>query len=120
LRVNEVQKIVHEAAFIAVQEVFSLDIVPEAKRLSPVSPDNPKIVGSKYKDTGHNRRSIDATVYDSPEGPRAELSTSSGYGAWLEIGTRLMAARPYLYPAFMKFIGKLGEIISAKLKALNA
>jgi HK97 gp10 family phage protein len=119
LRVNEVQKLIHEAASTAVQEVFELDIVPEAKRLSPVSPDNPKIVGSKYKDTGHNRRSIDATVEDTPNGPAAELFTQSGYGGYLEVGTSKMPARPYLYPAFQKFIGKLGEIISAKLKTLG-
>ena len=96
---------------------MELDIVPEAKRLSPVSPDNPKIVGTKYKDTGHNRRSIDATVIDTPEGPSAELFTQSGYGGYLEVGTSKMPARPYLYPAFQRFIGKLGEIISGKLKA---
>ena len=119
LRVNEVKAAVHSAAFTAVQEVFELDIVPEAKRLSPVSPDNPKIVGTKYKDTGHNRRTIDATVADTPEGPSAELFTQSGYGGYLEVGTSRMIARPYLYPAFIRYIGKLGEIISEKLKAFS-
>lgn len=115
LRTSEVQQIVHESVLQGVTEVFELDIVPEAKRLSPVSPDNPKIIGTKYKDTGHNRRTIDSSVEDSPEGPRAQLFTQSGYGGYLEVGTSKMIARPYLYPAFQKFIGKLREIVSGKL-----
>lgn len=117
LRVAEVREQIHQAALEGVTEVFELDIVPEAKRLSPVSPTNPKIVGTKYKDTGHNRRSIDATVEDTPEGPAAQLFTQSGYGGYLEVGTSRMIARPYLWPAFNKFIGKLGEIIAGKLKS---
>jgi HK97 gp10 family phage protein len=117
LRVTEVQQIIHETALQSTTEVFELDILPDAKRLSPVSPDNPKIVGTKYRDTGHNRRSIDATVEDTPNGPQAELFTQSGYGGYLEVGTSRMPARPYIWPAFQRFIGKLGEIMAAKLKA---
>ena len=117
LRIAEVQQLIHQTALESVTEVFELDIVPEAKRLSPVSPDNPKIVGTKYVDTGHNRRSIDATVEDTPEGPSAQLFTQSGYGGYLELGTSRMIARPYLWPAFSKFIGKVGEIIAGKLKS---
>jgi hypothetical protein len=133
LRVEEVKLQIHQTAFEATQEVFELDIIPEAKRLSPVSIENPKIlpkpkiVTSKtgktrivlrkpYRDTGHNRRNIDATVTDTPNGPEAELFTTSGYGGYLEVGTSKMAARPYLWPAFSKFIGNLSKLISVKLK----
>ena len=117
LRVAEVQQLIHQTALEGVTEVFELDILPEAKRLSPVSPENPKIVGSKYRDTGHNRRSLDVSVEDTPAGPSAQLFSQSGYGGYLELGTSKMKARPYLWRAFQAFIGKLGEIIAAKLKA---
>lgn len=116
--VGEIQQVIHQSTFEAVQQVFELDIVPEAKRLSPVSPTWPSIPasrGEKRIDTGHNRRTIDSSVEDTPEGPQAQLFTQSGYGGYLETGTSRMPARPYLYPAFQKFIGKLGEIISGKL-----
>lgn len=116
LRINEAKIEIHDAALTGITEVFELDIVPEAKRLSPVSPDNPKIVGTKYVDTGHNRRSIDATVTDTPDGPQATLFTQSGYGGYLEVGTSKMIARPYLWPAVQAFIGRLGQAIAEHLK----
>lgn len=117
------QKVFRDAALTATKEVFELDIVPEAKRLSPVSdawPSIPEARGEKRRDTGHNRRSIDAVVEDGPNGPEAELFTQSGYGAYLEIGTSKTPARPYLWPAFEKFVGTLAARVKGKLKDFYA
>lgn len=84
-------------------------VVRRAKELSPY-------------DTGHNRRSItmdafvdgervgaqvesgftvdSATLGVKARGPSFRIYTQSGYGAFLELGTRRMPAQPYIYPAF--------------------
>ena len=50
---------------------------------------------SPYK-TGTNRRSI---RWAAPRGGERTIFTQSGYGAYLELGTKKMAARPYIRPA---------------------
>lgn len=105
----------------ALEELFELDIVPEAKALSPVStawPSIPEARGEKRTDTGHNRRTIDAAVEETPDGPQASLFTQSGYGGYLEVGTSKMPARPYLWPAFEKHIDSLGARVREKLRQL--
>ncbi len=79
-------------AFRDIQDTFELDIKPAAKDLSPVK-------------TGHNRRTIETEVTRLPNGDtEAKLYTQSGYGAFLELGTRFMKAMPYLWPAFERFV----------------
>lgn len=85
----------------AVIEIFELDIKPQAQRDTP------------YK-TGKNRRSIDCDVDRVPQGTAASIYTQSGYGGYLEVGTRKMAARPYIYPAFMSNRAKLEERIKRR------
>jgi hypothetical protein len=100
----------HGAVLEATQKVFELDIKPAAVEASPVTPEGAAINEATGKKpphilgTGYNRRSIDVTVTDSPEGPRAELFTQSGYGGYLETGTSKMRAQPYLWPAFIRFV----------------
>jgi len=69
--------------------------------------------------TGNNARSIMFEV-----GPGGEIAkqdnqgavySTSGYGGFLETGTVIMAARPYMNPALMKFFPKLPELIKAHL-----
>ena len=113
------------AIFEATQELFDLDIVPTAKQLSPVTPEGyqrnlalqeeHKLGGRRVGGTGTNRRSIDASVTDTENGPQAELFTQSGYGGYLELGTAKMAAQPYLYPALEQHIGKLPGKVKEKL-----
>lgn len=47
-------------------------------------------------DTGTNRASI---TWDESE-KQFRVYTQSGYGAYLELGTSKMQAKPYIYPAF--------------------
>lgn len=114
--------IAREAIFEATKEVFELDIKPEAVKLSPVTPAGMEWNISKGKKgvaiggTGHNRNSIDVDVVPSREGARARLFTQSGYGGYLEKGTRFMRAQPYLRPAFDLFIK---NIIPAAKKRMH-
>ena len=59
-------------------------MVEVAKRLSPY-------------DTGNNRDSI---AFEEDPGLTFRVFTAAGYGAYLELGTRRMPARPYFAPAF--------------------
>jgi len=54
--------------------------------------------GAPRNVTGRLRDSIFARV--APGGLSAEVGTDMRYGAYLEFGTRRMAARPWLQPAF--------------------
>lgn len=120
LRVGQLQQEVQLASAASLQQVFSQEIEPEAKRLSPVSAENPSIPasrGEKRIDTGHNRRSIDSDVELTADGPKASLFTQSGYGGYLETGTSKMPARPYLWPAAQKFFSRISTVMRDKLKA---
>jgi HK97 gp10 family phage protein len=117
-------------AFKAVQEVFQLDIVPEAVRESPVTPAGMEYNQRKFDSmphrpgteidpvrlggTGHNRQSIEADVVLTPQGPQATLITQSGYGGYLEVGTSKMRAQPYIWPAFLKFKDKIAELMRGR------
>lgn len=97
----------------ATKEIFELDIHPEAVRTSPVTPEglqhNLELgkKGVKATGTGHNRQSIDYEVEETDQGPVGKLYTQSGYGAFLELGTRFMRAQPFLWPSLQKFISKI-------------
>lgn len=70
-------------------ETDMLDVMVElAKRAPPL--------GSPV-DTGNNRNSI---KWKKTAQLIWHVITETGYGAWLELGTARMAARPYFAPAF--------------------
>ena len=56
--------------------------------------------------TGHNRSSItmDETPGKSGDVPGFSVYTQSGYGAFLELGTKRRAARPYIMPGIRRSI----------------
>ena len=70
--------------------------------------------------TGNNRRSIKYEVGPGGEVAKSEMEgavySTSGYGGYLETGTRKMGAQPYFKPALDKNIKKLPEGIRAELK----
>jgi hypothetical protein len=113
----------HQAIAAGVTEVFGQDIWPEA------------VKGSRVK-TGHNRRTIavEVTAFGAPtlqtsgsgeisgvakaapDGVSAALYTQSGYGGWLETGTRHMQGIPYIYPAVMKYMSTIAAAIRRRLE----
>jgi len=93
--------------FDSTEEVFSIDIQAAAVEGSPVS--KGRFKGGQYYGGGTNRRSINTEVAPGPRGVEASIYTQSGYGGYLEVGTYKMRARPYLFPAFERFVGKIAE-----------
>ena len=55
-------------------------------------------------DTGHNRDSVEFKQISEWVW---QAFTESGYGAFLELGTRVMAAQPYFAPAFLETVQDL-------------
>jgi HK97 gp10 family phage protein len=109
---EKLQAQVREQVFAKTKETFDLDILPEAQRLSPVSetwPSIPQSRGEKRIDTGHNRGLLATETTQEANGTKATLYGQSGYSGYLETGTARMPARPYMFPAWMKFKSKLTE-----------
>lgn len=107
-------------------------------------PSIPQQRGEKRIDTGHNRRSIDTETEKSGISRIvAKLFTQSGYGGYLELGYKIrvnpqgnlfekkkkpiffiggersgdfMQGRPYLWPAFRRFVGLIPERVKQYLK----
>lgn len=71
------------------------DVLNTAKELSPVK-------------TGNNRRRIQK---DKVGKMQYNVETYSGYGAYLEMGTFKMGARPFLYPALSLHTSKAKEYL---------
>lgn len=63
-------------------------------------------------DKGDLVRSIQFNV----DGKTASVGTNLRYGAWLEFGTRHIAPRPWLMPAYQENIGKIIAIFSRAAK----
>lgn len=100
LRTEEAQKAVDDAIFAAENEKLD-QAAALARSMSP-------------RRTGHNAESIIARCRRTQSGAKGTLATQSGYGGWIEIGTKNMPARPYLYPAAVQALGEIAE--SARVK----
>ena len=105
---------VNEALFEAVQEVIGFDTVATAKELCPVLPEP-----TKERTPGELRDSIDARVRRDKKGVRASVTTHTGYGGFVELGTTHSAAEPYLWPAFEQNIGRLVAAIQENITNLT-
>lgn len=132
------------AIFEGVTELAVFDVWPAAVRLSPVA--KGKMHGGRYVGGGGNRRSITVEVvgygepgqivggegtnrqgvpFDKnggvaliiPTGVSVAVFTQSGYGGYLEVGTRFMGARPYIGPAWEQNWHKLPDYVRAKYEA---
>ena len=115
---------IHRDILQATEEVFELDIKPDAVENSPVTAEgllhNLELqrqgkLSRPPGGTGYNRRSIDTQTIETEKGPKATLFTQSGYGGYLEVGTSKMSAQPYLFPAFQRHIPKLPTNVRAKI-----
>ena len=77
------------------------------------------IAGDVVRDSpikfGTNKRSIDYWVRKL----KAKIFSTSGYGGWLEVGTRKMEARPYFHPAALRHLPQLASNIAKRLRALG-
>lgn len=47
--------------------------------------------------------------------PKFRIYTQSGYGGWLELGTKRMAARPYIMPAFQEAVQRFMQKLEHSL-----
>jgi HK97 gp10 family phage protein len=88
-----------ELARVIAKHAYDLEAL--AKGLSPVL-------------TGTLRRSIHTVL--SEGGLRAVIGPSVDYGKYVEFGTRRMAARPYMRPAFERTVPRLVVDVKAVLR----
>ena len=91
----------NEALFAATQDVFA-EIQFTAAENSPVLD---KATAERYP--GENRDSIDSRVTQVKAGVRGRIFTTSGFGGFLELGTKKTRAQPYIFPAFEEHIPEL-------------
>lgn len=111
LHTTEALYFVKEALFDACQEVIAVDAVEGAKELAPVLPK-----ATTERTPGELRDSIDATVRHDKKGVRARITTSCGFGGYVELGTQKAQAEPYIYPAFETNIQKLPQAVKDNLE----
>ena len=105
LKSDELNEAVMKAARSAMRDTV-VDVAQDAIDMSP-------------KATGNNARSIQYEVGPNGQVAKDDVSgavySTSGYGGYLETGTRRMKPRPYFKPALdrnftpEKFVGKMKE-----------
>ncbi len=79
---------------------WAADVKAEAMRNAPVR-------------TGYLR----STIYTHIRDWVAEIGAEATYAAYVELGTRYMAAHPFLYPAIEKYLPELELLIVAAIEA---
>ena len=82
---------------------WAADVKALAKQLAPVR-------------TGYLRSSIYAKIEEWV----AEIGAEATYALFVELGTRYMQARPYLYPAIQEYLPQLEKIICEAIDAAKA
>ena len=102
LHTTEAMYFLKEALFEATEEIIGFDTVETARELAPVLSK-----ATKERVPGELRDSIESRVSRVKQGVRARITTHCGYGGYVELGTKNMAAEPYLWPAFEQNIGRL-------------
>ena len=102
------------------------DIVADAVKGSPfLTGHNRRSIGWAASGWGNrNFGSIEAAAgnvpssdykQSSPDRVSAKAATTSGYGGFLELGTRKMPARPYLLPAALKQRSNIQKVLKGIL-----
>ncbi len=79
---------------------WAADVKAEAMRNAPVR-------------TGYLR----STIYAHIKEWVAEVGAEATYASYVELGTRYMSARPFLYPAIEKYLPELESLIVAAIEA---
>ena len=97
LRVKEAIDKVTQATKESLKDV-TVDIAADAIKGSP------KLTGKNMRSIAYEIKELEASVF-----------STSGYGGYLETGTRCMGARPYFKPALDRNIKKFPEGIKARL-----
>lgn len=82
---------------------FATDIKHTARKLVPVR-------------TGYLR----STIYSKIREWVAEIGAEAPYAMFVELGTRYMRARPYLFPAVQQHLPRLEQIIREALEVAKA
>lgn len=84
-------------------------VLNRARELLSVAGPEPSSPGEPpHKQTGHLRRSVAREVVDLV----GRVGTNLKYGRWLELGTRMMAARPWLRRALDECRDQVKAILS--------
>lgn len=105
LRTAEATKEIHSAALAGTDDTF-IELKAEAQDEAHFG---------RY-DTHTTQRSIDYKVEDTAKGPKGTIFTQSGHGGFVEVGTKKMAAEPFLMPSFLKIKPNFFVNIAARLK----
>jgi hypothetical protein len=115
LRGAAAQKDASDAIFAGIRDTFQNKILPLAKKLSPREVELPP------GHTTHNADSLAVRTKRTKKGTQVTLFSQSGHGGYLEVGTRKLPAKPYMYPAFQAnaaaLFGSVKEQIKVKGKA---
>jgi HK97 gp10 family phage protein len=82
---------------------WAADVKALAKQIVPVR-------------TGHLRSSIYAKISEWV----AEIGAEAAYALFVELGTRYMQAKPYLYPAIQEYLPRLEQIICEAIDQAKA
>lgn len=82
---------------------WAADVKAQAMRNAPVV-------------TGHLRSSIYAKIQEWV----AEVGAEATYAYFVELGTKYMRARPYLYPAIQQYLPELESVVLAGIDQAKA
>lgn len=113
LRTTEAMFFMKDALEAATEEVFS-EIHFAAAEASPVLDK-----ATSERQPGENRESIRHNVTQVKAGVKARVYTTSGFGGFVELGTKKMPAQPYLYPSFESNIGQLPDVVRERLEEIG-
>jgi len=116
LHTTEALFYVNEALFEATQEVIGFETVATAQANAPVLSH-----ATRERRPGELRDSIDAKVHrrsGKRSGVTATITTSCGYGGFVELGTRKTPKQPFIWPAFEQNIERLPEVVRENLQTL--
>ena len=114
LRTVEALYYVNQALLEATEEIVGFDTVATARELCPVLNK-----ATKERWPGENRDTISGRARLDKKGVKAFVTTKSGYGGFLELGTKNMPAEPYIWPAFEQNIQRLPAAIQDALSTMT-